>query len=241
MSEKVTTASRPPVCVVLGVGPGNGAAIARRFATDGYQVALLARSRTFTDALARELELARAYACDAADPDAINIAFAQIRRDMGDVDVLVYNAGSGIWGNVEDVSAADLEAAWRINVLGAFTATREIIPHMKQRAAGSIVFIGATASRRGAAGTAAFAQAKAAQRTLAESMARHLWPAGIHVALVVIDGIVDMPRTRERMPDKPDTFFVNPNDVAQTVRWLTQQPQSAWSFEVEARPFGEKW
>lgn len=241
MAEDVKTKSDRPVCVVLGVGPGNGAAIARRFAVDGYQVALLARTRTFTEALARELEHTRAYACDAADPDAIKTVFAQLRREMGNVDVLVYNAGSGIWGSIEDVSAADMEAAWRINVLGAFTAVREIIPYMKRRAAGSIVFIGATASRRGAAGTAAFAQAKAAQRTFAESMARHLWPAGIHVALVIIDGIVDMPRTRERMPDKPDNFFVNPNDVAQTVRWLTQQPQSAWSFEVEARPFGEKW
>jgi NAD(P)-dependent dehydrogenase (short-subunit alcohol dehydrogenase family) len=241
MAEAVKTKPDQPVCVVLGVGPGNGAAIARRFATDGYQVALLARSRTFTDALARELANTHAYSCDAADPDSIKKTFAQIRRDLGDIDVLVYNAGSGIWGSVEDVSAADMEAAWRINVLGAFTAVREIIPQMKQRAAGSIVFIGATASRRGAAGTAAFAQAKAAQRTLAESMARHLWPVGIHVALVIIDGIVDIPRTRERLPDKPDSFFVNPDDVAQTVRWLTQQPPSAWSFEVEARPFSEKW
>lgn len=241
MTENVKSESGRPVCVVLGVGPGNGAAIARRFAEDGYQVALLARSRTYTDALAHELANARAYSCDAADPGSIKKSFAQICRDMGEIDVLVYNAGSGIWGSIEDVSAADMEAAWRINVLGAFTAVREIIPQMKQRAAGSIVFIGATASRRGAAGTAAFAQAKAAQRTLAESMARHLWPAGIHVALVIIDGIVDIPRARERMPDKPDSFFVNPNDVAHTVRWLTRQPQSAWSFEVEARPFGEKW
>ncbi len=241
MAEGIKTKSGRPVCVVLGVGPGNGAAIARRFATDGYRVALLARSETLTHALVRELEHARAYSCDAADPDSVKTAFVQIRRDMGEIDVLIYNAGSGVWGGVEDVSAADLEAAWRINVLGAFTATREVIPHMKQCAAGSIIFIGATASRRGGAGTAAFAQAKAAQRTLAESMARQLWPAGIHVALVIIDGIVDMPRARERMPDKPDSFFVNPNDVAQPVRWLTQQPQSAWSFEVEARPFGEKW
>ena len=230
-----------PVCVVLGVGSGNGAAIARRFAGEGYQLALLARSEKFSASLASELEQARAYVCDASDPESIKSAFAQIRRDLGEIDVLVYNAGSGVWGNVEDVSAADMETAWRINVLGAFTASREVIPYMKQRAAGSIVFIGATASRRGGAGTAAFAQAKSAQRTLAESMARHLWPAGIHVALVIIDGIVDIPRTRERMPDKPDSFFVNPNDVAHTVYWLARQPQSAWSFEVEARPFGEKW
>ncbi len=230
-----------PVCAVIGIGPGNGAAIARRFAREGYRVALLSRSTTFPEKLAAELGDVRAYACDASDPESVKSAFSHIRKELGEVEVLVHNAGSGTWGNVEDVSAADLESAWRVNVLGAFTAAREVIPAMKQRGAGSIVFIGATASRRGGAKAAAFAQAKAAQRTLAESMARHLWPAGIHVALVVIDGVVDLPRTRERMPDKPDSFFVKSDDVAATVWWLTQQPHSAWSFEVEARPFGETW
>ena len=227
------------VYAVIGIGPGNGAAIARRFAHEGYRIALLSRSITLSDKLATELGDARAYACDAADPESVKGALARMCKDLGAADVLVYNAGSGTWGNVEEVNAADLESAWRVNVLGAFTAVREVIPTMKNHGSGSIVFIGATASRRGAARAAAFAQAKAAQRTLAESMARHLWPAGIHVALVVIDGVVDLPRTRERMPDKPESFFVKPDEVAATVHWLTQQPRSTWSFEVEARPFGE--
>jgi len=230
-----------PVCVILGVGPGNGAAIARRFARAGHSVALLARAREFITSLATELGNARAYSCDAADPDSLKLAFTHIRQDLGEIDVLIYNAGSGTWGNVEEVRVNDLEIAWRVNVLGAFVAARNVIPHMKLHATGSIIFIGATASRRGAARTAAFAQAKTAQRALAESMARHLWPTGIHVAVVVIDGVVDLPRTRERLPDKPDSFFVKPEDVAETVYWLTQQPRSAWSFEVEARPFGEVW
>ncbi|MEX0697782.1 MAG: short-chain dehydrogenase, partial [Dongiaceae bacterium] len=100
---------------------------------------------------------------------------------------------------------------------------------------------GATASRRGAARTTAFAPAKAAQRSLSEAMAKHLWPLGIHVSLIVIDGVVDLPRTRQTMPDRPDEFFVNPDDVAATAHWLAHQPRSAWSFEVEARPFGERW
>ncbi len=229
------------ICAVIGIGPGNGAAIARHFAREGYRVALLARGMTLSEKLAGELGNARAYACDASNPESVKTAFAGVRKDLGEVGVLIYNAGSGTWGNVEEVSAADLEAAWRVNVLGAFAAAREVIPAMKKRGSGSIIFIGATASRRGAAHAAAFAQAKAAQRTLAESMARHLWPAGIHVGLVVIDGVVDLPRTRERMPDKPESFFVRPDEVAATVHWLTQQPRSAWSFEVEARPFGEVW
>jgi len=103
------------------------------------------------------------------------------------------------------------------------------------------VIIGATASRRGGAGAAAFAQAKAAQRALAESMARQLWPQGIHVALIIIDGIVDLPRTRAQRPDKPESFFVQPAAVAESAWWLTRQTRSAWSFEIEARPFGETW
>lgn len=230
-----------PVCAVLGIGPGNGAAIARRFAREHYRLALLSRSTTLSEKLAAELGNARAYACDASNPQSVQSAFTLVRKNLGEVDVLVYNAGSGTWGNVEQVNASDLENAWRVNVLGAFAAAREVIPAMKKRGSGSIIFIGATASRRGAARAAAFAQAKAAQRALAESMARHLWPSGIHVALVVIDGVVDLARTRERMPDKPESFFVKPDDVATTVWWLTQQPRSAWSFEVDARPFGETW
>lgn len=230
-----------PVCVVIGVGPGNGAAIARRFSEAGYRVALLARGLDFTARLAEELGEACAVACDITDATAVTEAFYEVRQKLGEVTVLVYNAGSGAWGTVEEISPADFEANWRVNAFGALLAAQEVIPAMKAAGVGSIVFIGATASRRGSARAAAFAPAKAAQRALAESMARHLWPAGIHVALVIIDGIVDLPRTRERMPDKNDDFFVRPAAVAETVYGLTIQDRSAWSFEVEARPFGETW
>jgi len=112
---------------------------------------------------------------------------------------------------------------------------------MKKAEYGNIVFIGATASRRGGARSAAFASGKAAQRSLAESMARHLWPAGIHVSLIIIDGVIDLERTRQRMPDKPDAFFLQAADIAETVWQTTQQNRSAWSFEVEARPYQETW
>jgi NAD(P)-dependent dehydrogenase (short-subunit alcohol dehydrogenase family) len=230
-----------PVCVVVGVGPGNGAAFARRFAAEGYAVALLARDPTFSSELAATLPEARAYACDVADADAITRTFEAIRRDLGEVEVLVYNAGSGVWGTVEDVSPADFEASWRVNALGAFLAARQVIPAMKLARRGSIILVGATASRRGTAKATAFASAKAAQRSLAESLARHLWPAGIHVALIIIDGVVDLPRTRAMLPGKPDAFFVKPDDVAAVAHALTCQQPSAWSFEVEARPFGETW
>jgi NAD(P)-dependent dehydrogenase (short-subunit alcohol dehydrogenase family) len=232
---------KKPVCAVAGVGPGNGAAFARRFATEGYAVALLARRTELTQKLASELPGARAYSCDVADAASVEHAFAAIRAELGDVDVLVYNAGSGVWGTVEDVSPADFEASWRTNTLGALLTAKQVIPAMKKAKRGSIVLIGATASRRGNVKTAAFAPAKAAQRSLAESMARHLWPSGVHVSLIIVDGAVDLPGTRQRMPDKPDTFFIKPDDVADTAFHLTQQKPSAWSFEVEARPFGETW
>jgi NAD(P)-dependent dehydrogenase (short-subunit alcohol dehydrogenase family) len=230
-----------PVCVVTGVGPGNGAALAQRFSHEGYAVALLARRTELTSELATKLPGSRAYACDVGDAKAVERTFEAIRRELGEVAVLVYNAGSGVWGTVEEISTEQLEGAFRVNTTGLLASAQAVIPGMKAKGAGSIVVIGATASRRGGAKTAGFAPAKAAQRSLTESMARHLWPAGIHVSLIIIDGVVDLPATRQRMKDKPETFFVKPADVAETAFALTRQPRSAWSFEVEARPFGESW
>lgn len=230
-----------PVCAVLGVGPGNGAAFARRFSQAGHAVALLARGGDFIDELAGDLSHARAYRCDVAQEADLERAFATIRTDLGAVETLIYNAGGGVWGSVEEVSPRDFETSWRVNALGALVAGQKVIPAMKVAGHGNIVIIGATASRRGGAKSAAFAAAKAAQRSLAESMARHLWPVGIHVALVIIDGVIDLERTRERMPDKPDDFFLRAADIAETVYQTTQQNRSAWSFEVEARPYREVW
>jgi len=228
------------VAVVAGVGPGNGAAIVRRFGAAGYKVAMLARSRDALDALAAETG-ARGYVCDVGSTDEVSAAFAAIRADLGEVEVLVYNAGAGVFGDVEAITPRDFEAAWRVNAYGALLCSQAVIPAMKAVKRGAIVFIGATASRRGGPRSAAFAPAKAAQRALAESMARSLWPHGIHVSLVVVDGVVDLKRTRARMPDKPDSFFIKPEGVAETVFALAHQDPSAWSFEVEARPFGETW
>jgi len=230
-----------PVCVVAGVGPGNGAAFARRFAAEGYRVALLARRTEFTLELAAQLDGAQAYACDVTDAAAVAHTFEAIRAELSEVDVLVYNPGIGVWANVEEITAEVFEASWRTNVLGALLTSKQVIPTMKQKQHGSIVFIGATASRRGGARTAAFAPAKAAQKSLAESMARHLWPMGIHVALAILDGVVDTPATRKMMHDKPDNYFIQPDAVADNIVLLTQQQPSAWSFEIEVRPFGEVW
>jgi NAD(P)-dependent dehydrogenase (short-subunit alcohol dehydrogenase family) len=230
-----------PVAVVAGVGPGNGAALARAFAGAGHALALLSRSPGTRAALEQEMPAARGYDCDVTSPESVTRTFAAIRADLGEVGVLLYNAGSGVFGDVENITPDQFENSWRVNALGALLCSRQVIPAMKAAGRGSIVFVGATASRRGGPRSAAFAPAKAAQRSLAESMARSLWPTGIHVCLIVVDGVVDLARTREVMPHKPDSFFIKPAAVAHTALELTRQDPSAWSFEVEARPFAESW
>ncbi|MCH9027799.1 MAG: SDR family NAD(P)-dependent oxidoreductase [Proteobacteria bacterium] len=227
-----------PVCAVVGVGPQNGASFARRFASEGYAVALLSRKIEYSSNLAAEIESAKAYACDVTDPSAVETAFSAVRTDMGEIDVLVYNAGSGVWGNIEELSAHDFEQSWRVNTMGAFLVSKEVIPSMKEKRAGTIIFVGATASLRGKPFTTAFAPAKASQRSLAQAMARHLWPSGIHVSLIIIDGGVKSLASDVHV-EAPETL--NPDDIATTAYFLSQQPRSAWSFEVDVRPSQESW
>jgi NAD(P)-dependent dehydrogenase (short-subunit alcohol dehydrogenase family) len=241
MTNGSNPSAKPPVCAIIGAGPGNGAAFARKFSQEGYAAVLLARQKERLEALSQQLPLARAIACDVADPLSIECAFGDIHKDFGPVDVLIYNAGKGLFASLEETEPQEFELAWRINTFGAFLAAREVIPPMKRAGHGTIIFIGATASRRGGVKTAAFASAKAAQRSLAESMARSLGPFGIHVALVVIDGVIDSPQARAGLPGKPDSFFLKPDDVAETVFFLSQQKSSAWTFELEVRPFAENW
>ncbi|HKL63519.1 MAG TPA: SDR family NAD(P)-dependent oxidoreductase [Woeseiaceae bacterium] len=226
-----------PVCAVVGIGPGNGEAFARTFDAHGYALALLSRSTDLSGRLAGELDDARAYACDATDPEAVETTFRQVREDLGPVDVLVYNAGSGSWKTVEELSAADFDSGWRVNALGALVTAQQVIPDMKQKGAGNIIFVGATASLRGIPKTAGFAPAKAAQRILAQSMAKHLQPHGIHVSVLIIDGVVGEPDSEETR----DAERLDPRHVAGAAYYLTQQPSSAWSFEMDLRPMQESW
>lgn len=238
MNDK--TAPRP-VAVVAGAGPGNGQAIAKRFSAAGYAVALLARDAGKLESLAAEIDNARSYACDVGNEASVERAFASIKQDFGEVEALLYNAGSGVFADVEEITPDQFEAAWRVNAFGALLCSKQVIPAMKARGKGSIIFTGATASLRGNVKTAAFAPAKAAQRSLAQSMARALWPQGIHVALIILDGMVAKPGIEAFAKDKPVEALVDPNALAQTVFDLTQQSARGWSFEVEVRPALEKW
>jgi NAD(P)-dependent dehydrogenase (short-subunit alcohol dehydrogenase family) len=219
---------------VIGIGPKNGRAFATRFAEEGYAVALLSRSTDYSTGLAAELG-GKAYACDVTDPAAIEQAFAQVREDLGDVDVLLYNAGSGQFGTFDDVPDEAFEKGWQINVRGLLQSARAVLGPMREKGSGAIIVTGATASLRGKPFTAAFAQAKAAQRSLAQSFARQLGPEGIHVALVIVDGGIG---TDEQSDDEGR---LRPSDIAATVYHLATQPKSAWTFEVDVRPFKENW
>lgn len=226
-----------PVCAIVGIGPKNGEAFARTFHAHGYALAMLSRSTDLSGQLAAELSDSRAYGCDASDPASIAAAFEQARSDLGPIDTLIYNAGSGSWKTVEELSVEDFQRSWEINALGALVAAQQVIPDMKAKGSGTIVFVGATASLRGMPKTAGFAPAKAAQRILAQSMARHLGPLGIHVAVLIIDGQIGDPDSDAvREGTKLD-----PRDIAATAYEITQQPVSARSFEVDLRPMKEKW
>ena len=230
-----------PVCVVTGVGPGNGASFTRKFCREGYRVAMLARSAESLAKMESAIDGSLAVACDVGDRESVTEAFARVRRDLGPVEVLVHNAGNAVFGSFLDVDDEAMESAWRVNTLGLFRCGREAVADMQKAGKGNLVVIGATSSLRGGAAFAAFASAKAAQRSLAQSMARAMGPQGIHVSYVIVDGVIDMPRTRAFMKDRPDDFFLQPDDIADTVFHLVQQPASAWTFELDLRPFGEKW
>jgi len=229
------------LCVITGVGAGNGASFSRRFTREGYRVVMLARNLTYLETLAKEIPGSVAMECDVRDPDAIRDVFARIHEEIGTVDTLIYNAGAGEWASIMDTSLEGMQSSWATNTLGLVACAQQVIPSMTENGEGNIMVIGATASLRGGAQSTAFASAKAAQRSVAQSMARDLGPKGIHVGYLIIDGIIDIERTRARFPDRADDFFMQPDAIADSVYALTQQDRSAWAFEIDLRPYGEKW
>lgn len=229
------------VCVVTGVGPGNGISVVKRFARQGYQVAMLARNRERLDAWAEAEPNAHAFPTDITSLAAVKETFALIRERLGPVDVLVHNAGTGAFTSFMDTDPAELENAFATNVFGLMYCGQEATADMLTSGAGAIVVTGATASLRGGAQFAGFAPAKAAQRSLAQSMARSLGPRGIHVAHLVIDGVIESERTRRMLPAKGDDDFINPRAIADVIYQLAHQDKSCWTFELDVRPSTETW
>lgn len=229
------------VCVISGVGPGTGAALTRRFAAGGYKVAMLARNAKRLSELEADIIGAKAYPCDVADPLQVDSAAVAIERELGAADVLIHNAVGGAFGSFLEIAPKVLNDNFQTNTMGLLYLARRFVPGMIARGAGAVIATGNTSALRGRAGFAGFAPTKAAQRILAEAIARDAGPKGVHVAYVVIDAVIDVPWTRERFKDRPDSFFIKPASIADEIFHTAHQDRSAWSFNVEIRPFGESW
>jgi NAD(P)-dependent dehydrogenase (short-subunit alcohol dehydrogenase family) len=236
--------SRQPVAVIVGVGSGLGAALARRFAK-GYAVAVVARDKEKLDGLVNEITAshgkALAVPSDMTQAGEVSDVFGRIRRELGDVDALLYNAGTRPFGRLMETPPEMFEYTWRLNTFGAFLCSREVVPAMEKKGRGVILFTGATAGIKPFATSAAFGPAKFALRGLAQVMARDLGPKLIHVAYVNVDGAIDMPLIRQFAPDLKDEDLLQPSAIAETYWHVAHQHPSAWSQEVEVRPFKEKF
>ena len=230
--------------VVAGVGPGLGESLARTFAAEGCQVALLARSADYIDGLADDLSdsgTGLAVRTDLAVPDQVRDAFEQIRTEFGSVDVLVNHASAGSWSGLLDASVEDVDRAWAVNGRGAFVASQEAAKDMVDGDGGTIVFTGATSALRGRDGAIGFSAAKFAARGMAESMARELGPEGVHVAHVVIDGQIRTPGVAEANPERDEETFLDPDEIAESYWHLVEQDRSAWTLELDLRPHVEEF
>jgi NAD(P)-dependent dehydrogenase (short-subunit alcohol dehydrogenase family) len=233
-----------PVAVVVGVGPGLGAALARRFSKE-YAVAINARNKDYLRSLAQEIRSSGGkvleVAADIGDRAQVEAAFKSIGEQLGSPEVLLYNAGSGSWGTIAEVSAEMYEHDWRVNAFGAFLCAKAVAPEMIARKRGVMLFTGATAGVKAGANSISFGPAKFAMRGLAQALARDLGPKGIHVAWVNVDGAIDIPRLRERYPQVRDEDLLKPDAIAETYWHLAHQDRSAWTMELEVRPFKERF
>jgi|TARA_B110000444_G_C18773589_1_gene563814 NADP-dependent 3-hydroxy acid dehydrogenase YdfG len=229
------------ICLITGVGPGTGASLAKRFTEGGYRVAMIARDRERLMSLEHQIDGAKGYVCDVSDEIASNETVNAIVREMGQPEIFIHNAVGAVFGNFMEIDPAQLNANFQTNVMGFCYLSRLLAPAMVAAGKGAIIASGNTSALRGKANFAGFAPTKAAQRIFAESMARELGPKGVHVAYVLIDAVIDLEWTREWLPDKPTDYFIQPDDIAETTYQIAHQPRSAWSFNVEMRPFGENW
>jgi len=236
--------AKKPVAVVVGVGAGLGAALARRFAS-AYTVALVARGAGKLEELAGEIKAAGGQAvavpADVSKAGEIEAAFARIREEIGETDVLLYNAAMRQYGRLMETKPSTFENTWRVGAFGAFLCSQAVVPEMLARKSGVILFTGATAGIKPFPTSAAFGPAKFALRGLAQVMARDLGPQGIHVAYINVDGPIDMPAIHQMRPNIEQEDMLAPSAIAETYWHLAHQHRSAWTQELDVRPFKEKF
>ncbi len=240
-----------PVALVVGAGAGLGGAVCRRFGKEGYSIAAVRRRHAdelnlLCERISDSGGIARGFEVDARQEQAVIDLFDRVESEMGSIEVVVFNPGANINIPIRDMPSKKFLKVWEMACFSGFLVGREAARRMVPRKQGTVIFTGATASLRGGSGFAAFASAKAGLRAVAQSMARELGPEGIHVAHVVIDGAIDMPWIRNLLGEEqiekigPDGIL-GPDDIADTYWSVHQQKRSAWTFEVDVRPWVEKW
>ena len=239
------------VCLVIGAGDGLGSAIARAFAADGYNVCLTRRPRNLDslNEVVREIETAggkaHAVGVDAREEAEMVALFDQIEREIGPIETVAFNIGANVRFSVTDTTSRVYQKVWEMAAFAGFVAGREAARVMTPRGRGNVIFTGATASLRGREGFSAFAGAKHALRALAQSMARELGPKGIHVAHVVLDGMVEGQFIKSIHPDYDaalaDGKVMSVAEAARNWVWLSHQGRSAWTHELDLRPWSENW
>ena len=235
--------------LVVGAGDATGGAIARRFAREGFTACVTRRSADKLEGLVEGIRAeggqAVGFGSDARDEAAVIALVEKIEREIAPIEVAVFNVGGNVRFPITEMTERVYRKVWEMGALAGFLVGREVAKVMLARGRGTIVFTGATASLRGSAGFAAFAGAKHALRALAQSMARELGPQGIHVAHVVIDGAIDTPFIAERFPEryalKAQDGILNPDHIAENYWTLHCQPRTAWTHELDLRPWSEKW
>ena len=229
------------IALITGVGPGTGSSIARRFSDGGYKIAMIARDKERLKSLEDELEDSKGYSCELRNQEYLNSTVDNIIKDFGYPDVFIHNAVRGTRGNFLEFTSEELQSNFDINVLALHRIAQKVAPEMIKKNKGAIIVTGNTSAHRGKANFGGTASTKAAQKILTESFARYLNPKGIHVAYITIDAAIDLEWTRKAWPDKPDDFFIQPDDIASEVWHISHQSKSAWTFDHWLRPFGENW
>ena len=244
-----TNPKEAKVALVIGAGDATGGAIAKRFAAGGYTACMTRRDAAKLQPLIQSIVeaggMAHGFGSDARKEDEVIALVEKIEREIGSIEVLVFNIGANVPCSVLEETARKYFKIWEMACLGGFLNGREVAKRMVARRRGTILFTGATAGLRGSANFAAFAGAKHALRALAQSMARELGPLGIHVAHVVVDGAIDTEFIRSTFPEryalKEQDGILNPDHIAENYWHLHTQPRDAWTFELDLRPYMERW
>lgn len=229
--------------IIFGVGPGLGWALARRFVAENMQVAVVARDKSRLETAIESGQFAgvRGYGADVSNHEDVSRVFDSVDRDLGEPEIVVFNAGAFQKNLVLDINPADFERCWRIGCLGGLLVGQAAARRMTQRGHGTIIFTGATAALRGSAGFANLAVPKFGLRALSQSMARELGPQGVHVGFVIIDGQIESHRYQHLVEERGEGSLIDPDAIAELYLQLHRQPRSAWTQEIDVRPWSEKF